>query len=352
MEKIVFWMLGGFLVILLTLVGIGLFAAPQSNNLSEEIILNKSYNATDGGIQIEVVNSSRALTPQNNALSPAQVWNYVYNATDGSIQVSCDNCGGGNDFAEYVNITGIAPPYLSLKNTTAEDTDGGRESEIRFIGVKSGGEESVGITMTGQHSGTGDDDKWNLTVQPTEDSTDFFQILDTDGGNPILNVDAINERVGIGTATPNVAFEVFNGLLRMTETGGEQMTFGGYGSTPGAGFLGTDDANGLRVVTAAGAANVIKAGSLVINASFGQAAPTNGAYISGNVGIGVDPDTKLDVNGAITARELSADPSDPDEGSWAIWMSDGTGSGDDGDIMVKITAGSTKTITLIDFSTF
>lgn len=73
----------------------------------------------------------------------------------------------------------------------------------------------------------------------------------------------------------------------------------------------------------------------------------------GDVGINhSSPDTALDVDGAITARELSADPSNPDEGSWVIWMSDGTGSGDDGDIMVKITAGgSTKTTTLIDFST-
>ncbi|KKL83372.1 hypothetical protein LCGC14_1975380, partial [marine sediment metagenome] len=33
------------------------------------------------------------------------------------------------------------------------------------------------------------------------DSTTFFQVLDADGGTPILNVDTVNERVGIGTAT-------------------------------------------------------------------------------------------------------------------------------------------------------
>tara|TARA_R100000808_G_scaffold13906_2_gene33331 strand:- start:20255 stop:20572 length:318 start_codon:yes stop_codon:yes gene_type:complete len=49
--------------------------------------------------------------------------------------------------------------------------------------------------------------------------------------------------------------------------------------------------------------------------------------------------------------EKSADPSNPAEGEATIWMSDGTGAGDDGDIMIKITAGgSTKTATLIDFS--
>lgn len=41
------------------------------------------------------------------------------------------------------------------------------------------------------------------------------------------------------------------------------------------------------------------------------------------------------------------------EGQSMIWQSDGTGSGDDGDIMIKITAGgTTKTITLVDFSAY
>lgn len=53
----------------------------------------------------------------------------------------------------------------------------------------------------------------------------------------------------------------------------------------------------------------------------------------------------------IRSMELFADPTTPDEGEWVIWMSDGTGSGDDGDIMLKVKAGgATKTITLVDFS--
>lgn len=55
--------------------------------------------------------------------------------------------------------------------------------------------------------------------------------------------------------------------------------------------------------------------------------------------------------GAIYFTELSADPTAPAEGQAVIWMSDGTDSGDDGDIMMKVKAGgSTKTITLVDFS--
>jgi len=73
---------------------------------------------------------------------------------------------------------------------------------------------------------------------------------------------------------------------------------------------------------------------------------------NGNLGIGIiTAATKLHVNGAITQTELSADPTNPAEGQSVIWQSDGTGSGDDGDIMMKITAGATtKTVTLVDFS--
>jgi len=53
----------------------------------------------------------------------------------------------------------------------------------------------------------------------------------------------------------------------------------------------------------------------------------------------------------LTLDEKSTDPDDPEEGSAVVWMSDGTGSGDDGDIMCKITAGgTTKTGTIVDFS--
>ena len=57
--------------------------------------------------------------------------------------------------------------------------------------------------------------------------------------------------------------------------------------------------------------------------------------------------------GGFGGKELSSDPTDPPNGSWRIWQSDGTDSGDDGDIMIKITdsGGTTKTATLVDYST-
>lgn len=74
----------------------------------------------------------------------------------------------------------------------------------------------------------------------------------------------------------------------------------------------------------------------------------------GRVGIGNvrNPmDFLFEINGEFAFTERSSDPANPDEGWVVIWMSNGTGSGDDGDILCKITAGGvTKTGTLIDFS--
>lgn len=71
--------------------------------------------------------------------------------------------------------------------------------------------------------------------------------------------------------------------------------------------------------------------------------------------IGLDTDNDVTFNSCsityLTLLERSSDPGDPAEGRSVLWMSDGTGAGDDGDIMLKITAGGvTKTTTLVDFS--
>jgi hypothetical protein len=64
-----------------------------------------------------------------------------------------------------------------------------------------------------------------------------------------------------------------------------------------------------------------------------------------------DSGEKYDLTNA-SGYERSSDPSTITNG-YVIWQSDGTGSGDNGDIMIKVNDGTTtKTITLIDFSTF
>jgi|TARA_R110000824_G_scaffold148446_1_gene318205 hypothetical protein len=62
-------------------------------------------------------------------------------------------------------------------------------------------------------------------------------------------------------------------------------------------------------------------------------------------------DRGLNTDDLLKFHEKNADPANPGEGKSVIWQSNGSGSGDDGDIMIKITAGGvTKTKTIIDFS--
>jgi len=48
----------------------------------------------------------------------------------------------------------------------------------------------------------------NIAIQMGTDSTTGFQILDADGGTPVLNVDTTNERVGVGTASPGTVLHI------------------------------------------------------------------------------------------------------------------------------------------------
>ncbi len=52
----------------------------------------------------------------------------------------------------------------------------------------------------------------DILFQAAVNSTTMFQILDVDGGTPILNVDSTNERVGIGTATPAQVLDIVGNI--------------------------------------------------------------------------------------------------------------------------------------------
>ena len=59
----------------------------------------------------------------------------------------------------------------------------------------------------------------------------------------------------------------------------------------------------------------------------------------------------LEIDSVLSILERSSDPTQPSEGQTVIWMSDGTGKGDDGDVMIASTAGGTTNYgTLFDHS--
>jgi hypothetical protein len=62
-------------------------------------------------------------------------------------------------------------PELILKNTSEEDTEGGREGKITFKGEQSGGEETTLAQIESAHDGTSDDEKGDLIFK-TNDGND------------------------------------------------------------------------------------------------------------------------------------------------------------------------------------
>jgi hypothetical protein len=94
--------------------------------------------------------------------SPAN--NKIALITGGTERLHIDDSGlvgiGGTPGTQ-LEING-ATPYLTLKNDTHEDTEGGRESKIIFEGEQSGGEITSLAVIQASHDGTSDDEKGDL----------------------------------------------------------------------------------------------------------------------------------------------------------------------------------------------
>lgn len=136
--------------------------------------------------------------------------------------------------------------------------------------------------------------------------------------------------------------------------------YAGYANTTGSGNIGigrnagryhadgatalTDAENSIYIGYAAKGKDNSDSNSIVIGASaIGLGANTTV--------IGTTATTDTTLYGVLRGLERSADPAKPAEGGYVIWQSDGTGIGDDGDIMIGITAGgASKYATLVDFS--
>lgn len=169
-------------------------------------------------------------------------------------------------------------PELTLKNSTHEDTDGGREGKITFKGEQSGGEESTLAQIQASHDGTSDDQKGDLIFKTNDGS---------DGASPTerMRIDSAGD-VGIGTAPTYGRLHIFddNSDIAMDANGSGQLHIDGNGY----GFGVALNASGAQLYTNSASRDII----------FGTNETERMRITDGKVGIGdTAPDRHLHVNG-------------------------------------------------------
>jgi len=260
----------------------------------------------------------------------------------------------GDKFA-YDALSGmlsIRPSDTSNKTLAlmqAADADGGRIA----LGVSGSGQITVG--------GAAFDGVANFV------GTDIEKLIhaQSDSHNPVFQVSGSGEVI-IGSNTPTLIFN--DGATPAASIGvnaGDNVIIENFVLNKSIVFKTNDGGTSKEAIRITGLSTLPGSVSpeVVINEGSDSLMDfrvesdnnTHMLYVSGSndrVGIGTDaPETELHINGGLTLTEKSSDPADPAEGNSVLWMSNGVGSGDDGDIMMKITAGGvTKTITLVDFS--
>ncbi len=145
--------------------------------------------------------------------------------------------------------------------------------------------------------------------------------------------------VGIGTTSPDEKVEILDGSgpqLRLTNTDG--VDYANF-TVDGDGDLFIAPVTDLHLAPGTGN-TIIDSGNFVAANDI----LTLSGIVIGSAAVSAD-------DGAIVFIERSADPTEPAEGSAVIWMSDGTGKGDDGNILIASQAGgTTKYGTLFDHS--
>lgn len=198
-------------------------------------------------------------------------------------------------------------PELILKNTSEEDTEGGREGKITFKGEQSGGEESTLAQIESAHDGTSDDQKGDLIFK-TNDGSDGASPtervrIDSNGSIVTATLGTDNVHLGEG-AGASIASGGDNNVA-IGKDAGTAITTGDLNVAVGSNALKTISTHSNN--TAVGA-YALDAGTGNSNVAIGSGALGNASYAAdNNIGIGKDvlqSNTTGDSNVAVGHQSL------------------------------------------------
>ena len=129
------------------------FLSPAANDVEQTIAFGDSNNNQSGKIQYEHANDAMHL--DTGGTERLRI--------DSGGRVQIGGVTGPNNAKLFVAGTN-STNYLTFRNTSASDSDGGRWNNIRFQGTQSGGEVSTLTILQANHDGSSDDEKGNFEV--------------------------------------------------------------------------------------------------------------------------------------------------------------------------------------------
>ena len=143
------------------------------------------------------------------------------------------NVGVGDIVPETLLEMTSTVPYLTLHNSTEENSDGGRESRINFKGEQgapSAGTETTLARIQVSHDGAADDEKGKFVISVNDGD---------DGDTPTAAITILaNGDVGIGTISPSSGLHYQGDILYLTPAAGaesnDNITIKNYATGNGA----------------------------------------------------------------------------------------------------------------------
>ena len=288
------------------------------------LICSEPITANTGAatLNVDSVGAVAIVNNTQSALAAGQIQSggmylVAYDASNSKFQLvgaSATSASGDNIFIFN------ASPSATLENSTAEDSNGGRESSLLFKGLQSGSEESTLVKIIGSHDGSSDDQKGKLqiytndgsdgdspTLQVTIDSAGLCALVGaatiggsltvtgvtTHGGNVVSDTDSTDDLGTTGVRWANLFVDAITVTDQVTATG----------------FTGTlDGILGSGAAAAATVTTLDTSGVVNLNLTTDSSSSTSGALIiDGGVGIAkkLFVGTDADIDGNLEADGIT-----------------------------------------------